>query len=171
MPHRHPILSATDACNSIRDSKLVAIRWDLVDWGLVLDVDVPIRNPEETPDDVTPVRRMWLVFGGMSEITWDLGNARLPDGCWMTSYGSIVQEEGDMQVFEITTMVPTFKGNEMAKDVRQTGRLAIRSMSMFAVRSKDHDLPGQFGLTREQRTSLADDESMRDVARKHLASL
>ncbi len=78
------ILDASAVSEMTRDAKVVAIRWDLIKWSLVLDMDVPASEAR-----ASPVRRAWLVLGGVSEISLDLESARLPDGVWLSGPAAV----------------------------------------------------------------------------------
>lgn len=71
------------------DARIVAMRWDVLEWGVVLDLDVPVSEANDAP-----MRRAWLAFPGVSEITLAMHEARLPTGIWLTSSLEARPDEG-----------------------------------------------------------------------------
>jgi hypothetical protein len=95
------------AMNMAEFSQIVAIRWDLVERGLVLDI-----NCSELSDGDGDSRRGWLVFEGISEISWSLENSRLPNGVVITSpLGKSHIKDGFIQ-YEIRHLAPSFNDDD-----------------------------------------------------------
>jgi hypothetical protein len=95
-------LDENAARNATELSRVVALRWDLVPWGLVLDIDC-----SELPDGAGAIRRCWLIFSGISELSWSLRNTRLPNGVMTTGpIGRTAIENGFVK-YTIHHLAPT----------------------------------------------------------------
>lgn len=68
-------LPSTETKAIVRDARIVAIRWDLIEWSLVLDLDIPVSEAPETFR-----RRAWAIFDGISDVSLELHHQRLPRG-------------------------------------------------------------------------------------------
>lgn len=68
-------LASTETKAIVRDARIVAIRWDLIEWSLVLDLDIPVLEAMESLR-----RRAWAVFEGISDVSLELNHQRLPRG-------------------------------------------------------------------------------------------
>jgi hypothetical protein len=137
-----------------RDARVVAIRWDLVQWALVLDLDAP----DAAEGNAVPLRRVWLVFEGVSDISWNMDRARLPNGCWLNSEIVPVPVDGDVE-FRISALTPQFGPDERVQG-RPTQTVAIRAQALHAVRSEAGTLVRDRDLSRAERIQLASDEEM-----------
>ena len=73
-------LTEEEACVILCDARIVGIRWDIVPWSMVLDLDVRVSEEEGAQ-----VRRVWVAFSGVSTLSLSLTNARLPTGLFVTS--------------------------------------------------------------------------------------
>jgi hypothetical protein len=136
------------------DAKLVSIRWDLIAWCLVLDMDSPLSEGKDVP-----MRRAWLVFEGMHEISWALDHARLPNGCWLTSSVEPVAQPDGFTLFRITSLAPIFDAGGSVEKWPQRD-LCVRAKSVSAVVSEESAISGMCGLDREVRLGLASDADM-----------
>ncbi len=148
---------------SVCDAKVVAVRWDLVPWGLVIDIDVPLSEAENAP-----LHRAWIVFDGMNEINWNFNNSRLPDGIWLTSNALVKQQTNGGLKFTIATLLPKFSENEPLPDTGEDFGLSITAKNILVFRSDKSISPGKYGLTRQQRLSLADDTCLLDTVTRCL---
>jgi hypothetical protein len=136
------------------DARIVAIRWDLVEWGVVLDLDVAVSEAKNAA-----MRRAWLVFPGVSEMTIAIQEARLPTGIWLTSSLEELPDDDGFRIFSCQALLPVFYGNT----VRPTGTsstLSIRAQNLLGVVSQGSDIPGEHGLGFESRQRLCDDQEM-----------
>jgi hypothetical protein len=148
------VVGKIDVLNLSQDARIVAIRWDLIDWGLVLDLDVPASESEGSP-----MRRAWLVFSGVSEVSIPMENARLPNGVWLTSSLSVERDQAGFKVYSCNALLPSFEGNERrANDAKNT--ISIRAQDLTGVISTGSDNPSEPSLSYEARTRLANDQSM-----------
>lgn len=62
----------------VQDARTWSIRWDLIPWSLVLDVD--LEN-----ESLSLPRRAWLIFEAVSALTLPLSQINSPMGLWITS--------------------------------------------------------------------------------------
>jgi hypothetical protein len=148
------VVGESDALALSRDARIVAIRWDLIEWGLVLDLDVP---DSESAD--SPVRRAWLAFSGVSEVTIPMEDARLPNGVWLTSSLGMEPDQDGFKIYFCQALFPNFIGNERRVTDANTG-ISIRAQGLVGVVSADTDNTNESALSYEARTKLATDLSM-----------
>ncbi len=137
-----------------KDARLVAIRWDLLEWGVVLDLDVAASEAKSAV-----MRRVWLAFEGVAEITLAVQRARLPTGIWLTSSLDAESDDEGFSIFSCQALVPVFDGNALSATA--TSRtLSIRAQAVFGVRSRGAEAPADYGLTFESRQRLCSDLEM-----------
>ena len=53
-------------------SKVVSLRWDVLRWGLVFDMDVALSESQ-----TAPLYRAWLVYSGISDMSLPIGDCRM----------------------------------------------------------------------------------------------
>lgn len=147
------LLPDEQALRATRDARVVAIRWDLVPWALVLDPDAP-----DSEGAGVPVRRVWLVFDGVSDISSPMDRARLPNGCWLGSEMVAVPADGEVE-FRVSALLPQFGADERAQ-ARPAQTLAIRCQALRVVRSVAAAGITDRELSRAERLQLASDEEM-----------
>lgn len=136
-----------------RDARVVAIRWDLVPWGLVLDLDVPVSEGEGVP-----IRRAWIVFSGVSDITWPMRQSRLPNGVWLGSAVVTTPFESETE-YSFTALLPTFRDDGTA-ETSPSHVVVVRAQGLRAVASVNAVPPGECGPAWADRTALARDEDL-----------
>lgn len=141
----------------VRDARIAAIRWDIVEWGLVLDIDAPVT---EAPG--APMRRAWLVFSGVSDVTIPVQAARLPNGIWVTSVMSADAGTDGFRAYSAAALLPVFDGNVPRGDT-SSGTVVVRAQSLVGVASSQTAAAGDHGLSHESRTGLATDLDMASV--------
>jgi hypothetical protein len=134
------------------DALLLALRWDLIPWSLVLDLDTPISEAVEAP-----YRRAWIVFGGVSEIYFPIHNARLPNGCGLISQISISELTDDFKLYEFCGLLPSFSKNDSiigypSKDISIKAK-EITGLISIETRSANINF-----IDRQTRVNLASDE-------------
>lgn len=137
------------------DSRLVAIRWDLLEWGLVLDFDVPESEAADAK-----MHRGWLAFDGVSEVTIPFEHSRLPTGCFASGGLGERESNGRFHEYFLSALFPTFNETDLleprpAKDVIIK---ALRVIGMLSLASAER---GQNGLAYAVRNELASDEVLR----------
>ena len=149
------LLSVDEALSSMRDACIVGIRWDLVPWGLVLDLDVPASEEREAP-----VHRAWIIFSGLSEISWPLESARIPNGCWITSAGDL-EKVGEYQRVTFLALLGKLGDAESGGQVAR--RVSIDATQVFGAWSLRTADATNGRLSRESRLALASDEDLLSV--------
>ena len=149
-----PIL---DAMNITLDARVVALRWDVIPWGLVLDLDVPISE-----DNKAFMKRAWLCFSGIDSITWNFAAARLPTGIWLISPIVMSDLKNGFHEYRFSAILPQFQtnGSMMANPSHE---IIIRAQCIECIISKESVRPGEYGLTWRDRVALANDQAFIDV--------
>lgn len=150
-------LQGQDVYNLTWDARVTAIRWDLLEWGVVFDLDVPISEAEDAP-----MRRAWLAFEGVSEITIPMLDARLPTGIRLTSSMEVGIRTDDFQVFSCWALLPVFDGNVLRRD-QTSAKVSIRAQGVTGIVSRSADRGSLYGLSFLARNALATDTDMRSV--------
>ena len=140
------------------DARVAAIRWDLMEWGLVFDLDVPISEAHEAP-----MRRGWLVFLGVAECTIPILNARLPNGIWLSSGLAERADDEGFRTYSWSALVPVFEGDEPKPSPVQ--QISVRAQSLVCIVSSESISPNPFGLGFDARRQLCSDEEMLRVAK------
>jgi hypothetical protein len=149
------MLEENEILKLTQDARIAGIRWDVIPWCLVLDLDVPISEARQAP-----MRRAWIVFHGVSELTFPAQDARLPNGCWLTSTSSLTAVPTDYRMFCVLALMPRFIGNESSA-ISAVEKIVICARRMVGVVSSASATPGDSGLAWENRIALATDEEMR----------
>jgi hypothetical protein len=101
-------LSEKETIQLTLDARLVGIRWDIIPWSLVFDLDVPTSESKNAP-----MCRAWIVFSGMSELSFPLNSARLPNGCWLTSNLSYKLLPDGFRDYSVLGLVPMFDAEQL----------------------------------------------------------
>jgi hypothetical protein len=143
-----------DALHLSRDSRVVALRWDLVPWGIVLDLDVPISEAKGAA-----MRRAWLLFSGVAEVTIPMQSSRLPTGIWLTSSFAVEGSAQESLLYTCRALLPEFNENRLRED-GTLGCISIRAQSLVGVVSQRSSLASEYGLSLGSRTDLASDQEM-----------
>ena len=141
--------------NAFRDSRVAGIRWDLITWSLVLDLDAPegeMRSPN--------FRRGWIVFSGVTDFTIPFNNVRLPLGFWITS--NIQTDAGKnskFSLFSFQAQLPVFKDQTQTRINNRT--IKIQAQEIFGVASTASMKANEYGILEPlQRSIIASDEEM-----------
>lgn len=151
-------LLPAEAMTIARDAKIVALRWDLVPWGLVLDVDAVV--PERGEGVVT---RAWLVFYGVGDVSWRFDQARLPNGCWISSLVSETREDGELCMYRFRALLPRFSPADQLLAPLESD-VAIQAMAIHGAIAQEfghHD--GFRNLPWAARQQIATDERLLSV--------
>ena len=148
------VLTNDDAMQLGIDATLVAMRWDVIPWCLVMDLDVAAsEHPAQSW-----VHRAWLVFVGMSELTWNVQNARLPRGVVCTSQIRRESAPGGFTKYELPLLAPKFV-NERAFAPSPRAHATIRSKACIGAVSRDKRQIADSSYYQE-RQSLASDQDL-----------
>lgn len=148
------IVESSDLVNVTLDARLVGLRWDLIPWSLVFDLDSPIA--EGMP---VIMKRSWLCFHRVGDITLPWEKVRLPTGCWLTSTIQRFEKPDGFSDFSIAGLFSQFECNEVVlpKKVRE---IVISARNVAAVASLRTAEKGEYGLDRDVRQGLASDEEL-----------
>jgi len=141
------------------DARVVAIRWDLIPWCLVLDIDVPSSEASDAP-----YYRGWVIFDGMSEMDWPFHNARLPNGCVLTSELGCWESSEGFNNYVFRGLLPSFS-DDGAVQGNPSKEIKIRAKNVIGVLSNKSVKPTDEFLDLHERTSLASDEDLMEVAK------
>ena len=153
MPSSVIKLDEPELFQAMRDARLVSLRWEIIPWCLVFDIDAPMSEAE-----FAPMRRAWIVFHGLSELSFPIENARLPNGCWFTSPISCIALDDGFHQYEMSALIPHFIGNK--PDGNPSKNVVVRSKGILGVVSSTGAVPTQSTLTWQERIALATDEEM-----------
>ena len=152
------LLAEAETHAVVCDARIAAIRWDLVPWSLVLDLDIPISEQQDAR-----MRRAWVVFFGISMCSLSLSNARLPTGIWITSK-MWVETLFDRGFRKASFRVLLIEGNSSeAAENNASKEVAIVCRKIVGVTSVDSCVGGELGLTWKDRTGLASDAELRNL--------
>lgn len=155
----HPAEAMAIAC----DAKIVALRWDLIPWGFVLDIDAAV--PERGEGAVT---RAWVAFHGVGEISWKFDQARLPNGCWIASQIFETRTDGKLCTYRFRALLPRFSaGGQLLAPLES--EVAVRAMAVhgaIGLGIGHHD--GFRNLPWAARQQIASDEELLGELPDHL---
>jgi hypothetical protein len=125
---------------------------------MVLDLDVPLSEGKDIP-----LRRAWLVFNGVHDMSLPFGNTRLPTGCWLTSAVSCSSIAGGFNEYGFTALIPQFDEKDSLVG-NMMKRVMIQALRVVGVASTASASRAEWGLTWKDRTALATDEDMQSAA-------
>lgn len=148
------LVKEDDAFHLSRDARVVAVRWDLLEWGVVIDLDTPISEAAGAA-----MQRAWLVFDGVAEMTIPMDSARLPNGIWLTSSLTAETDREGFRVYTCQALLPTFDGT-ILRSAKSSGAIRIRAQGLTGVTSNGFDTPSNYGLSFEARDRLCTDRDM-----------
>lgn len=134
------------------NTKMVAIRWDLIPFALVFDLD---RPDGEALSALT--RRAWLIFDGVSSMDLPLEDVRVPVGLFLGSELIVEAERPGFLRYACSALAPRMVGNEIrGSPYVQLGVVAKRVVGLISVSGcRGVSEPG---LTWAERTGLGTDE-------------
>ena len=143
-----------DVAEATVDARLVAVRWDLKPWSLVFDLDSPIAEGEPIL-----MRRLWLCFHHLSEVTLPWQRVRMPVGCWLTTAIETVDRPDGMSDFRIGGLFHQMEGDEIVP-MQPIKEIIISAVSISAFGSTNAAQSSEYGLERQVRQGLASDEEL-----------
>jgi hypothetical protein len=150
-------LSESDALDLSFDARIVAVRWDLEEWGVVFDLDTPVSEAVGAA-----MKRAWLVFSGLDYLTVPMLGARLPTGlCLISSFGVEPAPKG----FRTYTCHGVFAVADGAGVRANPQILVVQAQSLVGVVSTNEALPIEYGLALDLRRKLASDDEMLQALR------
>ncbi len=152
LDHRRCVtLGEDDAHECASSARIVAVRRDLIPWALVLDMDARLSDEIETE-----MRRLWLVFPAVDDVSMPLDRANVPTGIWTAGpLWSVSGAEDGLREFTI----PVIMGSRSAPEGSPKCDLRVTAKSAFAVASVATAKEGLHTRFRT-RSSVADDMSM-----------
>lgn len=142
------IQSIPNIVDMFQDTKIVGMRWDLVPWTLVFDLDVVRSEGKENKH-----HRAWCAFRNVSDISLDLDEARQPIGIWVD--GMSVSEVGNR--FVIYAQLASFIDNK-EYEFRGSQQLSIKATGAYGLQSTRSALPDEYYcLSYHERQALGSD--------------
>ncbi len=144
-------LSQDEVITATLDARLAALRWDVIPWSLVLDLDVPDYEVENSP-----MKRVWIVLSNVSELTFPLNNTRIPNGCWLTSQIDSVSVSDGFNDYEVWCLLPSFNKDDTVQDL-PAKKLLIRAKEIIGLSSTESGKAIDRVLDMKIRTELASD--------------
>ena len=152
--HKVVVLDEADALELGRDAIIVAFRWDLVPWALVLDLDVTTEGKD------SPTRRAWFVFVGMHEITWPpVEGARLPKGLICTSAWVEPESAEGFHKYVLSVLTAQFSTTDQMCN-NPHSKIVIRAQELIGASSIASMQFGEFGPNRQERNVLATEDDI-----------
>ena len=145
------------------NSRLVALRWDLVPFSLAWDLDVYL-----TEGDGVPMHRAWICFSGLGGFSWNLDDARLPTGCWLTSVFETKQLDDQMTEYRVVGLFSPFNGTQSA-ELKHSQEIVVSAQSILGVISTDSQIPTAYGLDVRARRLLASEGDFFEFANQRCA--
>jgi hypothetical protein len=152
---RVEVFRGDDCAELTWDARIASLRWDLVPWALTLDLDLPISEAAEAP-----LKRVWLIFEGVIDVTLPLLLSAVPNGIWLTSS---ISRKIDVEKSSVFSCDAILGGVPTLASVQQTASriLSIRSMTIQGAVSVESAKPSKSGLLEYQvRNGLASDAEM-----------
>jgi hypothetical protein len=125
------IMPDSEALRIAYDAKILSLRWDLIPWALVLDIDY--KNAFEQSNSA--VGRAWLVFYDITELWFSFDEARLPNGLFSTYYISTRKFNEEYTDYCLSILAPTFDStNKILPNPHKP--LKIRAKELRSAKSK-----------------------------------
>lgn len=138
-------------CSFACDARVAALRWDLIEWALVLDVDYCTSEAAGAP-----LGRGWIVFEGLVDISLVLANARLANGLWIDSEIDIQQDKDGFNRYSMGALLIDILPDGSTR--RSAGdRITIRAQRLVALRSERTLATTRGYLKLAERQALASD--------------
>jgi hypothetical protein len=155
---RVSIVDRVAALHLACDAKIVAFRWDILAWALVIDIDYR----ESAEDGSDGIGRAWLVFDDITDISCSLDEARLPNGIFST-YGIVEKKvDADYIDFSLFVLAPRFGSSDKVQS-NPNCEIKLRAKDFRAVKSNKVAAFGEFGPNFNERQNLASDQELLDA--------
>ena len=146
------LLEGNEALNIAIDARIVSLRWDLIEWALVVDIDYKVK----VDLSASSTGRAWLIFDDITDVSVDFDQARIPNG--ISSIHGITSTYVDQIYtdFFLFVLAPKYDmKNNMQKN--PLSEVKLRAKKLRVVKSKRTSVFGQFGPNFNERQSLASD--------------
>lgn len=147
-------LSDSETQKIMRDARIVAIRWDIMEWALVFDLDTPISE-----ESGAEMRRAWVVFHGVSTLSIDVLEARMPTGINVISEMWVDPLPYKQDFQRATFQMLAMEGSSTEASTKEFVIVCKQVTGLASVGASSRD---GIGLSWQARVSLASDEQMRD---------
>ena len=141
------------------DARIAAIRWDLVPFGMVWDLDVPVSERKNAK-----MCRAWIYFDGLDDLSIPLSRVRLPTGCWLDSGIQVNPLGNELSEFRIQGLFPRFQGNLLNRP-SLVQEIVVVAKTVFGAVSKDCAAPSDFGLDLYERRLLGSEDDFLELVR------
>ena len=142
------------------DARVVAIRWDLIAWALVIDLDV-----SESEAENALMHRAWLIFAGLGDLSWPFDDARVPNGCWITTPMLELESARGLRVFRFWALLPQFDDNDQPV-LNPYAEITLSALSVHGLISHEATSPGEHSLSWSERMALATDTEFLDASKE-----
>lgn len=146
-------LSDAELSEAFLDARVAALRWDVVPYALVLDLDVVEQAMRSR------VRRAWIAFDGLSDFTWPFDKVRVPRGWFSTSCLRRQESHAGFTSFRFTVLAPQYAADS-ASAVRASSEVEVIAKSVQGVISIEAAQVDASGPTYEQRVAVASDQEL-----------
>lgn len=147
-------LSKKDTLELTLDARVVAMRWDILPWDLVFDMDVPARRDRDNFK-----RRAWLCFVGFSALTMPFDRARIPTGCWLIGPLAETAVSSEFSEYCVSGVAP--KGRDDGSlESNPAIEIVVRAQAVLGLVSEEACRSGDAGLHWADRNGLCSDEEM-----------
>jgi hypothetical protein len=153
------VLDESDAAALADGAKIVAFRWDLIPWSLVIDIDYKVSHREGG----NSVGRAWLILELITDISVTLTESRLPTGVFSNDVIRVYDADHPLKSYELSLIAPTFDREEKIQgDVNRKLKLVAEKLS--GIKSNRIGSFGQFGPSYDERQDLISDRHLLAVA-------
>jgi len=171
-------MSEFEISDSTNNGRIAAIRWDILPWAVVLDLDAPVSEGADVL-----ARRVWLVFIDLDQICFskpqglpvapdvETPGFRLPNGVRSTGDLYVNRKSEKTCEFGFTA---DFARYDEADQLVEGGHRAVKiiAKSLIGVCSVAQDALDDHGsFSYEQRNSLASDLDLLVRVNRELAGL
>jgi hypothetical protein len=137
------------------NSKVVAVRWDLLPWGIVLDLDAPLGGEVSGP-----CSRIWLAFSGISSVTFPMEMARVPNGCYVDDELRVEPLPDGKMSFALGVLLPVFDDEERLEGHPSRAAIIIAQRAVVLRSLRSAAPTSMAGLAWSERQALAPDEQL-----------
>lgn len=135
----------------IRDARIVAFRWDLLESGLVLDMDAPTSESQEAQ-----YMRAWVVFDAVSNLSVPAMNrVRVTKGFWSGTELRRDSVGAGEHKFVLSVLLPRFTGDILSESPQREITMVAARALVLTSRRTGRSNSGVAGLDNRQRAELA----------------
>jgi hypothetical protein len=143
------------------NTKVVAVRWDIVQFALVLDLDLPVPRTDL-------IRRAWIVFPDIDAVTVEFEQTNTPTGIFLDS-GWYSEAIGEGKYSHRASVLLPWSPSKTEVLARPGSTLEIVSLRAFGVATRGTFKPAsQFGAVFLERCGLVSDGDMHSRVLKEL---